>query len=171
MPLREELERQGNWLFRRRGFYPLLATPLIVLAFHQYSYPWNSHTFDLILEMLCLGVSIAGLCIRIHVAGHAPKRTSGRNTVKGQRADFLNTSGMYSLMRHPLYLGNFLMVLGPVMVFHLWWLVFCTFFCSGCTYERIMFAEEEFLRAKFGDAYLEWSNARRRFAELQELAP
>ena len=158
MPLREELERQGNWLFRRRGFFPLLAVPLLVLAFHQYSYPWNNHTLDLILEMLCLGVSLTGLSIRVYVAGYTPKRTSGRNTVKGQMADSLNTSGMYSLVRHPLYLGNFLMVLGPLMVFHLWWLTFLYIFLFWLYYERIMFAEEEFLRAKFGDAYLEWSS-------------
>jgi protein-S-isoprenylcysteine O-methyltransferase Ste14 len=157
MSLREEFERQGKWLFRRRGSLPLLAVPLLVAAFHHFSYPWGNHIHDLIWEMLCLGVSITGLSIRIYVAGSTPKRTSGRNTVKGQVADFLNTKGMYSLMRHPLYLGNFLVALGPVMVFRLWWLVFLYVFLFCFYYERIMFTEEEFLRGKFGDAYLEWS--------------
>jgi hypothetical protein len=39
MPLREELERQGNWLFRRRAFLPLLGAPILALAFHQVLYP------------------------------------------------------------------------------------------------------------------------------------
>jgi protein-S-isoprenylcysteine O-methyltransferase Ste14 len=158
MPLREEFERQGNWLFRRRGFLPLLGAPLLVLAFHHFSYPWRNHTLDLIWEMLWLGVSMTGLSIRVYVAGCTPKRTSGRNTAKGQMADFLNTSGMYSLVRHPLYLGNFLMGLGPVMIFHLWWLVFLYVFLFWLYFERIMFAEEEFLRGKFGNAYFEWSS-------------
>jgi protein-S-isoprenylcysteine O-methyltransferase Ste14 len=157
MPLREEFERQGNWLFRRRGFLPLLGGPLFALAFHRFSYPWGNHTLDLIWEMLCLGVSVMGLSIRVYVAGCTPKRTSGRNTVKGQMADSVNTSGMYSLVRHPLYLGNFLVVLGSVMVFHLWWFVFLYVLLFWLYYERIMFAEEESLRGKFGDAYFEWS--------------
>ncbi|NLL27934.1 MAG: DUF1295 domain-containing protein [Bacteroidales bacterium] len=40
-----------------------------------------------------------------------PKGISGKNTEK-QIADFLNTKGMYSIVRHPLYLGDFLMWLG-----------------------------------------------------------
>lgn len=158
MALREEFERQGNWLFQRRGILPLLGAPLLVLAFHEFSYPWGKHTLDLICDMLCLGVSITGLSIRVFVAGSTPKRTSGRNTVKGQRANSLNTGGMYSLMRHPLYLGNFLVALGPVMDFRLWWLILLYIFLFWLYYERIMFAEEEFLRRKFGDAYLEWAD-------------
>jgi protein-S-isoprenylcysteine O-methyltransferase Ste14 len=158
MPLREEIERQGNWLFRRRGFLPMLGAPLLALAYHNFSYPWGKHTLDLIWEMLCLGVSLTGLSIRVYVAGSTPKRTSGRNTVKGQMADFLNTSGMYSLIRHPLYLANFIVALGPVMLFHLWWFVFLYVFLFWLYYERIMFAEEEFLRGKFGNAYFEWSS-------------
>ena len=34
-----------------------------------------------------------------------PAGTSGRNTAK-QVADTLNTTGLYSLTRNPLYLGN-----------------------------------------------------------------
>ena len=34
------------------------------------------------------------------------KNTSGRNT-HDQVADSLNTSGIYSIVRHPLYVGNF----------------------------------------------------------------
>ena len=158
MLLSQEFERQGNWLFRRRSFLPLLGAPALALVFHRYSYPWGSHTLDTILEMLGLGISMVGLSIRVYVAGNTPKKTSGRNTAKGQLAHSLNTSGMYSITRHPLYLGNFLVALGPVMVFHTLWFIFVYVSFFWLYYERIIFAEEEFLRTKFGDAYLEWSD-------------
>ena len=44
-----------------------------------------------------------------------------------------------------------------LMVMDLWFvLFFCAFY--WIYYERIMYAEEAFLRKKFGDTYLEWAN-------------
>jgi hypothetical protein len=73
-------------------------------------------------------------------------------------ADVLNTSGMYSVIRHPLYLGNFFMALGPAIFLRIWWVVLFYVLCFWIYYERIVFAEEEFLRSKFGEAYLEWAS-------------
>ncbi|EMO27011.1 phospholipid methyltransferase [Leptospira interrogans serovar Bataviae str. HAI135] len=98
-----------------------------------------------------------GLSIRSFVIGYAPARTSGRNT-KEQVADLVNQEGIYSLIRHPLYVGNFLMYLGAVLFLKNFLIasVFVLFF--WVYYERIMFAEEQFLRKKFGEAYLSWAN-------------
>jgi hypothetical protein len=89
--------------------------------------------------------------------GFTPKNTSGRNTINGQLADELNVTGIYSLLRHPLYLGNFFMWLGPVLFLR----SFCFTLVFGLIYwlyyERIMFAEEQFLRRKFGEIYDKWS--------------
>ncbi len=85
-----------------------------------------------------------------------PKGTSGRNTDK-QVAETVNTKGIYSVVRHPLYLGNFLMWLGIIMyVNNIWFAIACSLL-FWLYYERIMFAEEQFLKGKFGDQYLKWS--------------
>ena len=55
-------------------------------------------------------ISFLGEAIRIFTVAYTPAGTSGRNT-KQQLADTLNTTGIYSLLRHPLYLGNFFMFL------------------------------------------------------------
>ena len=161
MPLQEELEVQGNWLFQRRGWLPytILAVGLGVFAYvqthpeahflkerHWWAYGW-----------VCLAVSLVGLAIRAFTVGHAARRTSGRNTA-GQVADELNTSGIYATVRHPLYVGNFLMWLGPAMLTgHAWFLaVFCLAY--WLYYERIMYAEEQFLRGKFGERYVAWAS-------------
>src|SRR5690625_4190690 len=107
--------------------------------------------------MFAVLVSIAGLSIRLVTIGFTSKNTSGRNTTEGQVADTLNTTGIYSTVRHPLYLGNFLMWLGIALWTGNFWFIisFCLFY--WVYYERIMFAEESFLRKKFGDRYLEWA--------------
>jgi hypothetical protein len=113
--------------------------------------------FDLRDEMIFLGVSIFGQLIRVFTVGFAPRNTSGRNTAAGQVADELNVTGIYSIVRHPLYLGNFFMWLGPVLFLRSFWftIIFCLVY--WLYYERIMFAEEQFLRRKFGEAYDKWS--------------
>ena len=105
MALREEFESSGNWLFRWRSYLPVAGLAIILLAFREYEYPGNSETLDHIWEVVCLLVSFFGLAIRAYTIGHAPGGTSGRNT-KRQKADTLNTTGAYSLVRNPLYLGR-----------------------------------------------------------------
>ena len=92
------------------------------------------------------------------VVGYAPVRTSGRNT-RNQIADSLNTTGLYSIVRHPLYLGNFLIGLGISLVSWVWWLPLIYTLLFGIYYERIMFAEEAFLRRKFGGEFEDWAAA------------
>ena len=113
--------------------------------------------FDQRDELIFLGVSLFGQLIRILTVGFTPKNTSGRNTVNGQLADELNVTGIYSLLRHPLYLGNFFMWLGPVLFLRSVGVTIVFGLIYWLYYERIMFAEEQFLRRKFGDIYDKWS--------------
>jgi sterol desaturase/sphingolipid hydroxylase (fatty acid hydroxylase superfamily) len=64
---------------------------------------------------------------------------------------------MYSIARNPLYLGNFLMVLGVVIFLRVWWIPLIYVLLFALYYERIIFAEEMFLRRKFGKEYIEWA--------------
>lgn len=73
-------------------------------------------------------------------------------------ADSLNTTGIYSLVRHPLYLGNFLMWLGVSLLTCHAGFILLFVLAYWLYYERIMFAEEQFLRCKFGKRYLTWAN-------------
>jgi protein-S-isoprenylcysteine O-methyltransferase Ste14 len=155
MALVHEFERSGNWLFKRRSWLPagFIVIGIIVL----YLTNRQAIIFNPTAELIFLGVSLLGEAIRIYTVGYAPKNTSGRNTSAGQIADELNTTGIYSLVRHPLYIGNFFMWLGPVLFVRT--PVFFVFFVLiyWLYYERIMFAEEQFLRNKFGEAYDKYS--------------
>lgn len=157
MALQEEFERSGSWLFKWRSYLPLSLIGVILMAMGEFHYPGGSETLHHLWEGVCLLISFFGLGIRIFTVGHTPQATSGRNT-KRQVADTLNTTGIYSVVRHPLYLGNFFMFLGVVLFVHTWWLTLIYVLAFWLYYERIMFAEEAFLRKRFGDEYLTWAH-------------
>lgn len=157
MALREEIERSGNWLFRWRSYLPLLLFVPVLLGLRHFTYPEGRHELDLAWEAVCLAVSLAGLAVRVVTIGHTPAGTSGRNTGEGQVAATLNTTGLYSLVRHPLYLGNYLMWLGVALFPRAAWVALAVSAAFWLYYERIMFAEEEFLRRRFGAAFEAWA--------------
>lgn len=156
MLLTKNFEVLGNYLFRWRSYLPLILVMLFLSALPYYSYPLGSHLLDIIWEIFCLAISLFGLLIRIITVGYTPKRTSGRNTKKGQVADYLNISGMYSIVRNPLYLGNFFVGLGVSLFLRIWWVSFIYALVFLIYYERIIIAEEAFLARKFKQPYMEW---------------
>lgn len=158
MALKEEFESSGNWLFRWRSYFPLLMIGVFFLTLQQFQYPGHSETLDHVWEVLCLSVSFFGMGIRVFTIGHTPRGTSGRNT-KAQAAETLNTTGLYSIVRNPLYLGNFFMGLGIALFALFWWLTLIYILAFWLYYERIIFAEEAFLRNKFGEEYLRWADS------------
>lgn len=154
MALIHEFEKNGNWLYRRREWLPLFAFifALVYLWFADY----DTVSYNFYKELIFLSVSLVGEAVRIITIGRVPKGTSVRN-VKSQVADELNKTGIYSVLRHPLYLGNYLMWLGPVLFLRSFWAVVIFSLIYWIYYERIMFAEEQFLRKKFGKEFDNWS--------------
>ena len=159
MALLHSFESSGNKLFKYRGQIPvllfLMAIP--VVYFTDYKYVDSNPTLDLGLLITCAIISFSGQVIRSIAIGTANKHTSGRNTKEGQVAEALNTKGIYSMVRHPLYLGNYLMWIGIVAYTYNIYFVLIVSLLFWIYYERIMFAEERFLERKFGDDYLNWS--------------
>ena len=162
MALQEDMRQQGNWLFKYRSYLPLfiLVIGLALYILKEFNLNFilgQETTYEFIYNFICLGIGLLGLYIRFHVVGYAAENTSGKNTAE-QKADTVNSTGFYSIVRHPLYLGNFLMRLSAAMLIaNIWFiLVFCLVY--WVYYERIMYAEEAYLRDKFGDSYLNWAN-------------
>lgn len=158
MPLKEEFEREGSWLFRWRSYLPFLILPFLVVALRDSEYLEKNfgYTAQTIWEVICIAVSFLGLLVRCVTIGWIAEGTSGRNTEQ-QKASQVNTEGMYSVTRHPLYLGNFLIIFGLILFVQVPWLVLAVTLVYFLYYERIMYAEEEFLRKKFGEPYVVWA--------------
>jgi protein-S-isoprenylcysteine O-methyltransferase Ste14 len=158
MALREEFVKSGNWLFRWRSYLPLFIVPFLLIALRESKYLEQTagENAEYLWEGFCAVVSFTGLLIRCVVIGYAPRRTSGRNTEK-QKAETLNMTGLYSVVRHPLYLGNFFIFWGMVLFVQVVWFAILAVLSFWLYYERIMYAEEEFLREKFGGTFLKWA--------------
>lgn len=161
MELNKELDVQGNFLFKYRGTLPLvvLFLGISVHAFQvwQLAKSGKASAESDYYDLICLGVCLLGLLIRILTVGYTPRNTSGRNT-EVQLADQLNTSGMYSIVRHPLYVGNFFMWLGVAMLTEHTWFIVSFVLLYWLYYERIMFTEERFISRKFGENFQEWAS-------------
>jgi protein-S-isoprenylcysteine O-methyltransferase Ste14 len=134
----------------------LAILPIFVVCLASSSYLGHSHELNEFWQTACMAVSFAGLILRMIIVGHAPFGTSGRNT-REQVAETLNTTGVYSIVRHPLYLANYIIIIGFTVEFHVWWLVLLTTTLYALYYERIMLAEEAFLRARFGAKFEQWA--------------
>jgi protein-S-isoprenylcysteine O-methyltransferase Ste14 len=158
MALIHSLEKSGNTLFKYRGQIPvilfILAVPVIYITDYNFIFS-EDITYWILLGVAAL-LSLLGQVIRAIAIGTASKNTSGRNRDE-QVADALNTKGIYSTMRHPLYVGNYFMWIGIVVFTANIWFVLVVSLAFWLYYERIMFAEERFLERKFGQDYLDWS--------------
>jgi protein-S-isoprenylcysteine O-methyltransferase Ste14 len=159
VPLAREMHRGGTWMFRWRSYAPLPLLALIAFELRHYQYLGRSHTIDLAWECLCLGVGAIGIAIRAHVVGHAPANTSGRNTERGQVAEQLVTTGLYSVVRNPLYLGNAFLWLGAALFLHDWRIVLLASAFFFLLYERIVLVEESYLSNRFGSAFATWAGS------------
>ena len=159
MALQEELKTQGDFLFKNRSYLPLiiLVIGLSVFIHSEYQNKIIDNRIPELFNYIWLSISLFGLYIRVVTVAHTPKNTSGRNTKEGQIAEQLNTTGIYSIVRHPLYLGNFFMWLGVAMLTNNTWFVIAFILLYALYYKRIMYAEESFLIQKFGDTYLDWA--------------
>jgi protein-S-isoprenylcysteine O-methyltransferase Ste14 len=152
MSFNNSLEHLGNQLFRLRGFVPVFFA---VAAFYiQLNDTQGRMSFSL-YEELAYVLVVLGHLLRALTVGHRSMQTSGRNR-SHQVAEVLNTTGMYSIVRHPLYLANILIWVGWTTLLSIPWLIVAASIVFVVYYGFIMYAEEQFLRRKFGQEYERW---------------
>lgn len=157
MSLYDDMIKSGHTMFRLRSYLPLLILGPLLIAMRE-SVQIEDAVGDPIEDIwvfFCFFISMFGLFIRAYTVGHVPKGTSGRNT-QSQRADDLNVTGLYSIVRNPLYLGNFIIILGVLLSIKVWWLVLLGALAFFIYMERIILAEEKFLAETYGTQYTDW---------------
>jgi len=152
MSLKNNYEKVGEELFRYRSYFPLVMFPIIIydIIFNNININYSS---TLILGII---TSYIGEIIRILTIAFIFEGTSGRNT-KTQFATKLNTTGIYSIVRHPLYLGNYFILLGPCIFTGNINIIIIYTLSFWLYYERIMFAEEKYLENKFNHEFNNWT--------------
>ena len=164
MALIQSMEATGAKLFKYRGQIPVLifvlALPVLFFTCQKLYAGITVTNFHNPVYVICTLISvllvIAGLALRAYTVCTTPKGTSGRNTAQ-QVADHLNTKGIYSVVRHPLYLANYLIWAGLLVYTMNAFAFIIVSLVYWIYYERIMMTEEAFLRSKYGDEFEQWA--------------
>lgn len=142
----------GNFFFRYRNalflfLYALLFIPSPRLFTEA---AWGPY-FYLYASGLGLLITFSGQLIRGATIGLAYIVRGGRN--KEVYADGLVTSGIFSHVRNPLYIGNLLMLWGVGILANSLLFVAVVMPIFFFIYQCIVLAEEAFLRKKFGNDF------------------
>ena len=158
MRLADLLVDEGRRLFKLRSLIPLALLPVVFLAVPQSAAAeqWLGPRANMLVQWAAIAFGLAGLVMRCWVVGYAPDGTSARDT-RGMRANLLNSTGVYSIVRHPLYLANGLLWLGAVMSARVWWSPVIAGLAYWIYIERVMLGEEAFLDQTFGESFRTWA--------------
>jgi protein-S-isoprenylcysteine O-methyltransferase Ste14 len=135
----------GNFFFRYRNFlFPLAyvfifaKTTLLFADYHA-------------AALAGLIIALIGQALRFATIGLDYIVRGGRN--RRVYADDLVTGGLFSHCRNPLYVGNYLILVGVGVASCSAPFVFFVLPFLALAYWAIIAAEENFLRAKFGEAF------------------
>jgi protein-S-isoprenylcysteine O-methyltransferase Ste14 len=155
--LLDEIPRSGDVLFRWRGQLPLLMLPLFLLGLADARLPATLSPAVQAWQFVSLAIALSGLVVRVVAVGTAPAGTSERSTTN-PRASMLRTTGVYSVVRHPLYIGNTLTAVGFACFTTAWYLPVLVAVLGILYHERIAAREEVFLEGRFGDEFRQWAD-------------
>ena len=150
----------GGWLFRHRTWLPLpLAAAIFLIpgSGGTGSAPW----------LLGTALVFAGEALRLWAVGHI-------GVISRTRADRLGpliSTGPFSLVRNPLYLGNIAVWVGFTVSARLVWMAPLILVVAGLGYHAIVRWEEQLLAARFGDSYRSYAAAVPRWIPTEARVP
>ena len=90
---------------------------------------------------------------------------AARSCVLAYNSDKLITSGVFRLVRHPIYSAWIVFILPGLAMLSGSWLQLATPLLAYAAFKKLIRREEEYLRQRFGAAYLEYR------ARVNEIVP
>ena len=133
--------RIGSVLFRHRGWLPV---PFLLVPLLARGYP-GAATW-------AVGVILIAVGEAVRLAGVAAAGTVTRR--RSRTVQRLVTYGIFSWMRNPLYVGNFLIWMGFTVASGVLWFLPLAIILFGVEYTFIVRYEEGVLESIFGEEYL-----------------
>ncbi|MFC1514500.1 methyltransferase family protein [Candidatus Omnitrophota bacterium] len=154
------LIKNGAVFFRLRNF--LFPTFIIVLfLFTKPALFLGSRALDPVVVTLGFMIALTGQAFRLLVIGFAYIKRGGRD---GRVfADDLVIQGFYAHVRNPMYVGNFLILLGIGMIYGSAWVYFVLVPFISFAYLSIVVTEEDYLKKRFGAEYKKYCKKVNRF--------
>jgi len=132
-----------------------LSKIVLTLRYHEQSRQWFAVLFVLLVSILgsyeptlfIAGTAVAsvGIAVRMWASGYVMKNKE------------LATSGPYAMVRHPLYVGNILLLVGFSIASNLWWSYLLMVALLWFYYPPTISYEDNKLRDIFGDEWVTWS--------------
>jgi len=127
--------------FKLRG---ILIAPVYLFSFfciYRETEHWSALFFGLV-------IFLSGLGVRVWAQMHLHYRLKEKK--------ILTTTGPYSFVRNPIYIGNTLILTGTTLISELFWLVpVMIITCTGTYYMTVRY-EEGHLKGKYGAPYIEY---------------
>lgn len=144
------MKNSAQFLYRFRGW--ILGIFAILLWLFPHSAKW--------IPASSILLALFGIFIRIEARRVIGNHSRGKEIA----APKLITWGIYSRVRHPLYLSN-ICICYAFILFHLGWQI-ATFIFAGTVTLFVNFladSEEKFLQNQFGNEYLVWAEKTPKF--------
>jgi protein-S-isoprenylcysteine O-methyltransferase Ste14 len=142
---RSPAARAGAVLFRHRGWLPVpfLLVPLLAYGVME---PMN----------WVVGILLIALGETIRLSGVAAAGTVTRR--RSRTVQRLVTYGVFAWMRNPLYVGNFLIWMGFIVISGVLWFIPVAILLFAVEYTLIVRYEEGVLESIFGEEYLRYKS-------------
>ena len=141
-------------IFPWRSYLPYGLIVLLLAALPESG--WLEARFgdsaEIAWDLFCAVIAFAGLALRTAALTTVP---AGAHP----HVDRLATTGVYSVVRHPLHLGSLVVLLALALSAKVWWAVLLTLAVGGFFYSRRVTDEDAFLAARYGSAFEAWRAA------------
>lgn len=149
-PLHRALLASGRFFFRvRNALFPVVLAAVVLLTRPEELL--GNATLDKIAMAAGIVLALAGEALRMAVIGYAYIRRGGKN--REVHANELVTRGFYAHTRNPMYVGNFMVVMGFSLIYGSVAIIALLLLFFAWVYLAITTNEENYLRNKFGAAY------------------
>ncbi|MGH7789361.1 MAG: methyltransferase family protein [Candidatus Binatia bacterium] len=140
----------GRFVFRHRNALVPVTVGLTLLFTRPRPFLGDPRA-DALLDALGIAVALSGQALRVLVIGLAYIQRGGKN--KQIAADRLVCNGLFAHCRHPLYVGNFLLFVGLMLIWNSPAAYVVVVGLVALSLWAMASAEEAFLARKFGAEY------------------
>jgi protein-S-isoprenylcysteine O-methyltransferase Ste14 len=152
--------RLGKFFFKfRNAVFPILYLCLIV--FTRPGIFLGNAQLDRYVGVLGVLIVLAGQIFRMLVIGFAYIRRGGKDGKV--YASSLVQTGFYAHVRHPMYVGNYLIMLGFVLLYGSLWAYLLVLPFFTVVYYSLVKNEESYLKDSFGQEYEDYAANVNRF--------
>ncbi len=140
-------------------FYVVIFIGAVVI---QKEIPLSKATFEL-LPIKVLGVIFLLVALFFLLSSLRQFSLSKNTLILIKPASSLQTTGIYSISRNPMYVGLFAVYLGLTCLIGNWWNIILLPLLFLIVQEYIIRREEKYLEAEFGQQYEEYKRSVRRW--------